>query len=214
MSIFFDIETGPLPEAELLATMPPFDPADVKCGNLKDPQKIADKIAAAEANHKQDYIERAALNPMTGHVLAVGVVREGQFEILGHDDEAQLLTQWWALIGPSYGRQLVGFNICGFDLPFLIRRSWRLRVPVPPGLRARGRWWADDIVDLRDLWQLGDREVHGNLGAIATWFGVGGKNGDGAEFARLWREDRARAEAYLRNDLDMTVKVAAVLGVQ
>ena len=35
-TIFFDIETGALPEAEIAAMMPPFDPAEVKTGNLKD----------------------------------------------------------------------------------------------------------------------------------------------------------------------------------
>ena len=40
-TIVFDVETGPLAESELVAMMPEFDPAEVKCGNLKDPAKIA-----------------------------------------------------------------------------------------------------------------------------------------------------------------------------
>ena len=51
-TIIFDIETGPLPETELAAMMPAFDPAEVKTGNLKDPAKIAEKIAEAEANQR------------------------------------------------------------------------------------------------------------------------------------------------------------------
>ena len=39
----FDIETGPLPEAELAALIPPFDPTEVKTGNLKDTEKSSDK---------------------------------------------------------------------------------------------------------------------------------------------------------------------------
>ena len=47
-TIVFDVETGPLAESELSALLPPFDPAEVKCGNMKDPAKIAEKLAEAE----------------------------------------------------------------------------------------------------------------------------------------------------------------------
>ena len=73
-TIVFDIETGPLPESELAAVMPPFDPAEVKTGNLKDPEKVAAKIAEAEANHRRDFFDKAALDPLTGRVVAVGVM--------------------------------------------------------------------------------------------------------------------------------------------
>ncbi len=35
----------------------------------------------------------------------------------------------------------------------------------------------------------------------------------GADFAEVWKRDRAKAEAYLRNDLELTAKVAHALGV-
>ena len=75
-TILFDIETAPLPESELAALVPPFDPAEVRTGNLKDPDKIAAKLAEAEANHRRDFIERAALDPLTGRVLAIGLDRK------------------------------------------------------------------------------------------------------------------------------------------
>jgi uncharacterized protein YprB with RNaseH-like and TPR domain len=148
-------------------------------------------------------------------VLAVGILDAGEdFVILGNEDEAQLLREFWQRTQAYTGQMnyLVGFNICGFDLPFLIRRSWKHRVPVPVGLR-RGRYWADYVIDLRERWQLGDRQAKGALDAIAKHLGVGTKNGDGKDFARLWQTDRKRAEEYLRNDVDLAVKVAAVLGV-
>ena len=37
-TIIFDVETGPLSEAELAAALPPFDPNEVKVGNIKDPE--------------------------------------------------------------------------------------------------------------------------------------------------------------------------------
>jgi hypothetical protein len=215
-TILFDIETGPLAAAELAAMVPPFDPAEVKLGNLKDPYKIAAKLAETEANHRRDFIERAALDPLTGRVVAIGLLNlvGGTFEVIGHDDEAQTLRAFWAACRGEQGRvhEMVGFNIYQFDLPFLFRRSWRHRVEVPFGIR-RGRYWSDEMVDLREYWQLGDRQARGSLDSIAKHLGLGGKNGDGKAFAELWRTDRERAMAYLRNDLELTAKIAGALGV-
>jgi uncharacterized protein YprB with RNaseH-like and TPR domain len=195
--------------------VPPFDPAEVKTGNLKDPDKIAAKIAEAEASHRREFFERAALDPLTGRVLAIGVLclESDNFSIIGHEDEAATLREFWDRLRGDMGRMngLVGFNIFAFDLPFLFRRSWKHRVPVPAGLR-RGRYWIDQLVDLRDLWQLGDRQARGSLDAVAKHLGVGAKNGSGANFAALWQSDREQAVAYLRNDVLLTAKIAEVLG--
>ncbi len=221
-TIIFDVETGPLAESELVAMMPAFDPAEVKCGNLKDPAKIAEKIAEAEANHRRDFFDKAALDPLTGRVVAIGMVLadghqdfdEGKFVIIGHDDEARTLREFWEALRSDMGRvnPVIGFNIHGFDLPFLIRRSWKHRVSIPFGIR-RGRYWSDQVCDLRECWQLGDRQARGSLDTIARHLGVGAKNGDGKAFAELWQSDRPKAEAYLHNDIQLTAKVADALGI-
>ncbi len=226
-TIVFDVETGPLAESELSALLPAFDPAEVKTGNIKDPEKVAAKIAEAEANHRREFFDKAALDPLTGRVVAIGVLvfdalgedgmqcsDSSRCLILGHEDEARTLREFWALTQAEMGRMnpMVGFNIFGFDLPFLFRRSWKQRVRIPFGLR-RGRYWGDQLIDLRDVWQLGDRQARGSLDSIAKHLGVGAKNGDGKAFAELWRTDRKQAEAYLRNDLDLTVRIAHALGV-
>lgn len=99
MSLIFDIETGPLPDEQLKAFLPAFeppkhpgefDPAAVKVGNLKDDAKIAAKMEEAraahaqaladysitcleaEAKHWQDFADKAALSPVTGRILAIG----------------------------------------------------------------------------------------------------------------------------------------------
>jgi len=225
-TIVFDVETGPLPENELISMMPAFDPAEVKTGNLKDPAKIAEKIAEAEANHRRDFFDKAALDPLTGRVIAIGTLdlETDNFAIISNVDEAQLLREFWHLTRGEMGRinPLIGFNICNFDLPFLYRRSWKHRIAVPFGIR-RGRYWCDQVVDLRDAWQLGDRQARGSLDSIAKHLGVGakcvphgplsGKNITGADFAGLWNTDRKSAEGYLKNDVELTAKVADALGI-
>lgn len=214
-TIFYDIETGPLPENELAALLPPFDPAEVKTGNLKDPAKVSEKLREAEESHRREFFEKAALDPLSGCVVAIGLLYpdSGEFVVIGHDDEAATLREFWQSTKGEMGRtnQMVGFNSNAFDLPFLIRRSWRHRVAVPFGLR-RGRYWSDEMVDLRDAWQMGDRQARGSLDSIAKHLGVGAKNGSGAEFAKLWSSDRAKATEYLKNDLQLTARVAEALG--
>jgi DNA polymerase elongation subunit (family B) len=210
MSLYFDIETAPLPGAELAAIMPPFDPAEVKVGNIKDPALVAAKIAQSKAAYESDYIENAALDPLTGRVLCVGVMSEETPFILYDDNEAKLLTDFWSYVMP--GRRLIGFNSQVFDLPFLIRRSWKHSIAIPAGVR-NGRYWHDDMIDLRLIWKLGDWQAHGSLDSIAKHLGLGGKNGNGKDFAKLWETDRPKAVDYLKNDLALVAAIAQRMGV-
>ena len=207
MNVIFDIETAPLPESELIQFMPEFEaPA-----NFKDPEKIEAAIAAK----RKAWIEDAALSPMTGRVLAVGLIVGDEFSCISEPGtETEILVRFWSAVCGSGGQlqPLVGFNINTFDLPFLIKRSWKRGVSIPVGVR-RGRYWGDQIIDLRDVWQMGDRQAPGSLDTIARHLGVGAKTGSGADFSALWETYRTAALAYLRNDLELTKLIAERLGV-
>ena len=210
--IIFDIETGPLPANELV--IPQFDPSQVKVGNIKNPDLIAERIQKAEETHAADYIRNAALDALTGQVICIGYkFQHDKPAILSSDADGEkaMLQQWWAILTSlERNPQLVGFNVKSFDLPFLIKRSWKYRLTVPYWLR-HGRYWNDLIVDLRDLWQLGDSRAHGSLNAICRHLGLGEKAGNGADFHRLWQEDRQAAIAYAVQDVELTAKVHDVL---
>lgn len=207
--IILDIETCALPESELLPFMPEFEaPA-----NFKDPEKIKVAIEAK----KKAWLEDAALDPMTGRVLCIGVMVDGQFVLMGERAaEATILHEFWSAIrNEDFDiHPIIGFNICLFDLPFLIRRSWKLGVEVPMlGLRDRRYWKQDRVYDLREVWQLSDRQAPGSLDTIAKHLGVGAKMGNGKDFAALWESDRQKATAYLRNDLELCSLIAKKLGM-
>ena len=205
---YFDIETGPLPDAELFATIPPFDPSDVKTGNIKKADKIADKIKECEASYFNDIREQAALSPTTGKVLAVGLETNKSTHLIAYDEE-DILNVFWHRFEDS-DNHFIGFNIFNFDLPFLIKRSWKLGVAVPNGVRW-GRYWSDRFIDLRDLWQMGDRQAKGSLDVICRHFGIEGKNGSGKDFARMFELNREKALEYLANDLRMTRNVHQIM---
>ena len=256
-AMVFDIETGPVASDELedLFEFDPtslkehdllgaeFDPASVKLGNLKDKQKIKDKIeaerqkfdrakAGAETAIEQareeawlKLVDRAALSPLTGQVLAIGVwwssgSPEPALYLQGEDgfeSETNLLTEWWDLVRDAIrtDSRLIGFNSDAFDLPFLVRRSWKLGVVVPPEVLVAGRWHRC-FVDLMKLWACGVYGERVSMDRLAAYFGCTRKNGEAAEFARLFHgtdEERKQAVEYLRNDLRMTLDVADRMNV-
>ena len=211
-TIIFDIETGPLPLDQL--HIPPFDPSQVKLGNIKNPDLIAEKLQKAEENHVSDYIKNAALDALSGQVLCIGYRREHQetgILCADADGEAALLRQFWTLLN-YYERQpkLIGFNVKAFDLPFLIKRSWKHRITPPYWLR-QGRYWNDLVVDLREVWQLGDSRAHGSLASICRHLGLGEKAGSGADFSLMWNTNRQAAIDYCLQDIKLTQAVADIL---
>lgn len=241
--VVFDIETAGLDDEIVLSRCKPFDATkikhpgefretDVKLGNLKDPKKIAEKIeakraehqsrlesfesdlAAAQAEWRAAEIERAALSPSTGRILAAGILRPGFEHRILEGEETGILNAFWrcVMVWRKDGLRLIGHQSNRFDVPFLIRRSWLLGVTIPDGLFDRGRYLIDLFVDLGQVWACGTGDWV-SLDSLAKAFGVGSKNGDGAEFAKLYREDRPAAIAYLKNDLDLTAAVAGRMGV-
>lgn len=211
-TIIFDIETGPLPVDQL--RIPPFNPADVKLGNIKNPDLIAEKIQKAEESHTADYIRNAALDALSGQVLCIGYRFQNEKPAVlcsDADGEAVMLIQFWRLLSDLERQpKLVGFNIKSFDLPFLIKRSWKHRIQVPYWLR-QGRYWNDLVVDLREVWQLGDSRAHGSLASICRHLGLGEKSGNGADFSLLWNTDRQAAIDYCLQDIKLTQAVADIL---
>ena len=207
--IIFDIETAPLPEAELTPFMPEFEAP----GNFKDPEKIK---AAIEAK-KAAWLEDAALEPMTGRVICIGMLIGGEFVLICEPTTETLILQefWQAAKIEDYDiHTLIGFNIAQFDLPYLVKRSWKLGVEVPMlGLRDGRYWKKERVIDLREIWQFRDRQAAGSLDTISKHLGVGAKTGNGKDFAKLWIEDREKAIAYLRNDLELCREISKKLGV-
>lgn len=217
----------------------------VKVGNLKDAKKIAEKIELAKAAHDKSIAEYddklangepaywqaiaddAALSAITGQVVAIGYQGKKETLHVAIDGvtESQLLTQFWKIYqqGRAERRSLVGFNIKGFDVPFIAQRSWMIGVEVPSTITTATGYLDPVFIDLAERWKVGNRGAwgkpgYGTLDTITKSLGIAGKpdNCKGAEFAaKLYGspEDRAIALSYLSSDLRMTIEVAARLGV-
>lgn len=211
--LYWDLETRPLPEAFLREhhLLPAFEPP----GNVKDPEKIE----VRRKEHDAKSLSEAALDTLTGEICAIGFALDDQDpEVIHVDDkvtEKALLQVFWRQVrnvDRNHG-QLIGFNIKGFDLPFIYKRSWINR--VRPVLLFTGKWWNDSVVcDLRDWWGLGDKFAKGNLDTIGRLLVGEGKTGSGKDFGKLLSEDPVKAKEYLAQDVRLLQKLHPILTMQ
>ncbi len=244
-TLVFDIETGPLPWEQIQPfyepppAVSPWSDDMVKYGQMKDPAKRQEKYDQVKAEylkrlaaeeqardaHKCEFASRVALSPLTGRVLAIGFRKGNTVIVLGEDpedSEAVILEQFWSLYKKykADNGKMVGWNIYGFDLPFLMKRSWFHNVEVPTSIRNSGRYFDGAVlVDLMQTWCSGGNDRYEKLDTAARFLGAGGKPDgvDGGRFAALWNSgdaaSRQAAVEYLHNDLAMTWKLAERMGV-
>lgn len=200
--IIWDIETAPRPLAEIESLAPEFSAPD----NYKDPVKIANYIT----ERKADWLDKAALSPLTGSIVAIGYVTDGQF-IDSITDEATMLRSLWATVqqGEYGSHAMVGFNTSRFDVQFCVKRSWLLNVPVPRNI-MKGRYVNDAIfTDLAEVWSCGNHGEYASLKTLARYFGIGDKDESQSEhFGKLLLNNLAEAIRHLENDLRLTEAIA------
>ena len=212
MITILDIETIAQPEADIRAKLPPFDADKVPLGVLKDPDKILAKIMEAQANHGNAEVERAALSAETGIVAISGMMDDTIHQFADGEEEIIADTFDKMLQVLSDGGIISGWNVKGFDLPFLVKRAWLMNVKVPARIfnPFKPRYpWSDSIVDLMDVWKAGQfTEKHTSLNTALRHLGLPQKTGCGADFGSLWEGDKTAALAYNADDLELEMMVA------
>ena len=135
-----DIETAPLPDAASFADT-----------NLRPPKnyKKAETIEAWKQDARAKALDRAALDPDLCRVVAIGVWPEGgsvEAEVARTPEEEHIMiSKLWALLRRGH---IVGYNVIGFDLPVLLRRSLYLSVEHPPAFRLNKYRPSNNITDL------------------------------------------------------------------
>jgi hypothetical protein len=240
------------PECKIPPHPGEFDPSSVKLGNIKDKAKIDAKIEEARHNHQiavnsydemvatavSEHFEKfkaeAAKYAETGSVAAIGISDQFGKRIIDCDGdanhEAAGLKYFWGVVQASWlvaKRPIVGFNIHGFDLVFLVKRSRILGVPVPFGVK-QGRYWHPLFIDLMIEWECHRPGQMIGLDRLAMVCHIEGKakgeftlpSGevvlvDGANFYKAWRRPECRkfAEDYLMGDLRIPAELAVRMGV-
>ena len=208
-NLYIDIETEPREDAS------DYMPTSWPMGNLKDPEKIK----AATKEKEAEWLSKAALKALTGRVLVVGYAQDDDKPDVIEGDEGHVIRIAMDMIQKQLakGTKVLGYNIAGFDMPFLIQRAWANGISVPKTIWGlwRDRFQLHDgIVDLMAVVMAGNREFAGySLGNVSKWFGLGSKTGDGARFGELYRQDKEAALAYVKQDIELTRALAYRVGL-
>ena len=141
--LFFDIETEVNSDAVEFMQVPSAP------SNYKD----ADKIAAYIAEKQAESLKTAALDPDYGRIIAIAMSGDPDLEpeVIDKYDhsEKEILEMFW-LYYEDCGGNSCGYNIIGFDLPYIMRRSFDLGVkaPIIPSL---AKYRTEPTIDLMGI---------------------------------------------------------------
>lgn len=197
--LFFDIETSTNPDALI------YLPEPIAPGNYKD----ADKIAQYVTEKKSEQIAQAPLDADLGKVIAIstqyGLENVAEAHLVGDvdtADEVELLKRFWASFVQAEGR-VCGYNILGFDLPYLLRRSFALKVIVPFQPRL-AKFQTEPVTDLMGI--LYNWGTPRGLKWVCKRYGIENPlpELDGSQVACM---DRETLRKYAVNDVHLTVEL-------
>lgn len=201
--IVIDIETIASPKvADLLDPVKP--PA-----NYKDPAKIAAYCAEKQAER----IANAGLEADLCEVVAVGfqyatsAMRPQVFTRADCDEDGLLESLWDAV----RQRAVVGFNVLGFDLPVLIRRSQLLGVAHPSLNLDRYR---TPHIDLLERLTFNGKLTYRSLAFYCRRFNIPSEDATtGADISLLVADEKwSEIAAHCRADVEKTALLAHRLG--
>lgn len=201
--LIIDIETCALPEAQL--RFPEFEANKT----LKDPEKIKADLE----RKKQEFISEAALYAERATVLVVGMMNSNKETTFIEGSEKDVLNKTWELY-LECSHHIIGHYIKGFDIPFLMRRSWMNGI-IPPHSLMDGRYLNRNIKDTMEAWACGTKDTI-SLHNLCLALGLNGKMGNGKDFAPKYHQggsQRQEALEYLASDLLLTHQAANKMGM-
>jgi 3'-5' exonuclease len=160
MDLYLDIETCPdLREGALQRCIDAVEPP----GNYKKPESIAEwKAANAEAIGREQW-SRTALDPMRGGIYVICYSIDFDMKATLYREPGEPEGPWLAgalqkihesvdKVGQPRSPRFIGWNIIGFDLPFIAKRcaihGIAPRLWMPLGVRFNN----DKVLDLMIAW--------------------------------------------------------------
>lgn len=105
-------------------------------------------------------------------------------------------------------QRVIGHNIKGFDLPYLMKSTMHNGVQGNQALTPqRAKFWPDIFHCTMEFDGFGEYGYRISLDRLAKKYGINGKNGNGKLF---YTYSRAEQEDYLENDLSITRQIFEV----
>lgn len=217
--LVFDIETVANPA--MVPFVPPPDEVLPKQAprNYKKEAAIQGWMTKETAKRRADYEKRLTNMPLDvdyamvdaiGYRVVVGrdsflagvLLRSEGTTTLPGTTEADILRVFWKLA--SSASRLAGYNVIGFDLPIIVRRSWILDIKMA-SFRPR-RYSSEEVIDAMQLlynWGNGPGPRARSLKVVCEMYGIENPLPDleGSQYAELPPDKRRE---YCGNDVRMT----------
>jgi hypothetical protein len=196
--LYLDIETAGNVEMERFLMQDARPPA-----NYKSPEAIA-KWAITEADKR---LKRMPLDIDYARIVALGYAVDEELPRVHLEDEWRGLNEFWRVAqGCS---RICGFNVLGFDIPIILRRSWVLGIKPTCRIDMR-RYSVAYVIDLMQLlyhWGQGPGVRSRGLKILADMYGIENRlpDLDGSMVAEM---DANTLESYCANDVRITRELA------
>lgn len=184
--------------------------------NYKDPEKIAAYVAAKsdEAHAKTSF------DVHQGRLLCIGYALDDDPPNVSYhpEDVPRMLTDLHDAFREGLRRgngrcAIVGFNIAGFDAPWIWRLAVKHRHPLAQVFPFTK--WGDGLVDVMLLWSATNPREFAKLSTIAAFLDLAGKP-EGITGASVWpmyQEGRhAEIRAYCAGDVETVRAVYRRIG--
>jgi hypothetical protein len=194
--LYFDIETEVCHDAIQFMDEP------TAPSNYKDPEKIAAYIA----EKRQEQIEKAPLDADYGQIVAIGVKSDAgdTTALLARDDsdERTIINLFWKYYANANGVSC-GYNIIGFDLPYLMRRSFALGIK-PAVIPSLAKYRYHPTLDL--MMVLYNWQGFKGLKWVAKRYGLDNPLPD-LEGSQVATMDNKTLRAYVINDVELVYQL-------
>jgi len=234
MLLRFDLETTPCTNPDVIEQFRAKAQASAEealasvtaPSNYKDEAKIAEyingkreAIMAGVDAEVQDMIDKTSFSGLYGNIACVAWAWDDEpvTSSLVGDGEKAVINRFYSDIeartklnyhggSSSTGLVLAGFNIVGFDMPFLRHRSIILGIKPPAALMAafKAKPWDECVKDSMLIWSP-DTQKRVSMDNLAKALGMQGKQGfDGSMVAAAWAAgEHEKVISYCRDDVEL-----------
>jgi len=148
-------------------------------------------------------VETLGLDPLESRLIAIGYDCNGSSEVIIGEDERKIIENFLKVFNDCNDVVLIGYNIIGFDLPFLIARGLRHGIYEIQRLRTT---YIIDLMDIVSRYLTTSKRKWVKQKEICSFLGMDTRDViDGSEIPRLFEQkDFETIKQHCLNDLRLT----------